>query len=85
MPQTTLQFKHGLSTLASYVISYVIVNHTRNYRLKGLNFWVHTSTSGSMFKLISSMPFKRDLTLQNTPLSKQPFKTQPQIEIEDVT
>jgi hypothetical protein len=31
------------------------------------------------------MPFKRDLALQNIPLSKQPFKTQPQIEIEDVT
>ena len=33
----------------------------------------------------SSMPFKRDLALQNEPLSKQPFKTQPQIEKEDVT
>ena len=31
------------------------------------------------------MPFKRDLALQNIPLSKQPFKTQPQIENEDVT
>ena len=30
------------------------------------------------------MPFKRDLGLQNTPLSKQPFKTQPQIENEDI-
>ena len=29
------------------------------------------------------MPFKRDLALQNTPLSKQPFKTQPQIKNED--
>jgi hypothetical protein len=31
------------------------------------------------------MPFKCDLALQNIPLSKQPFKTQPQIENEDVT
>ena len=31
------------------------------------------------------MPFKRDLALQNRPLSKHPFKTQPQIENEDVT
>ena len=31
------------------------------------------------------MPFQRDLALQNIPLSKQPFKTQPQIENEDVT
>ena len=31
------------------------------------------------------MPFKRDLALQNIPLSTQPFKTQPQIENEDVT
>ena len=31
------------------------------------------------------MPFKRDLALQNIPLSKQPFKTQPQIENEDIT
>jgi hypothetical protein len=31
------------------------------------------------------MPFKRDLALQNIPLSKQPFKTQPQIENQDVT
>jgi hypothetical protein len=30
------------------------------------------------------MPFKRDLALQNIPLSKQPSKMQPQIEIEDV-
>ena len=30
------------------------------------------------------MPFKRDVALQNKPLSKQPFKTQPQIENEDV-
>ena len=33
----------------------------------------------------SSTPFKRDLALQNIPLSQQPFKTQPQIENEDVT
>jgi hypothetical protein len=31
------------------------------------------------------MPCKRDLALQNTPLSKQAFITQPQIENEDVT
>ena len=31
------------------------------------------------------MPFGRDLALQNIPLSKQPFKLQPEIEIEDVT
>ena len=30
------------------------------------------------------MPFKRNLALQNTPLSKQPSKTQPHIENEDV-
>ena len=30
------------------------------------------------------MPFKCDLVIQNVPLSKQPFKTQPQIENEDV-
>ena len=33
----------------------------------------------------SSMPFTRDLALQNIPLSKQLFKMQPQIENEDVT
>ena len=31
------------------------------------------------------MPFKRNLALQNIPLSKQPFKMQPQIQIEDIT
>jgi len=31
------------------------------------------------------MPFKHDLALWNIPLSKYPFKTQPQIENEDVT
>ena len=36
-------------------------------------------------RLKSSMPFKRNLALQNIPLPKQPFKTQPQIENEDVT
>jgi hypothetical protein len=29
------------------------------------------------------MPFKRDLAFQNIPLSKKPFKMQPQIENED--
>jgi hypothetical protein len=36
-------------------------------------------------RMKSSMPLIRDLVFQNTPLSKQPFKTQPQIENEDVT
>ena len=36
-------------------------------------------------RLKSSMPFKRDLVLQNIQLSKQPFKTQPQIENENLT
>ena len=36
-------------------------------------------------RLKSSMPFKRDLCLQNIPLSKQAFKVQPQIETWDVT
>ena len=31
------------------------------------------------------MPFKRNFALRNIPLSKQPFKMQPQIEDEDVT
>ena len=31
------------------------------------------------------MPFKRNSALQNIPLSKQPFKTQPQIDNEDIT
>jgi hypothetical protein len=31
------------------------------------------------------MPFKQDLALRNIPLSKQPFKTQPQIENKDIT
>ena len=31
------------------------------------------------------MPFKRDLALQSIRLLKQPFKTQPQIENEDIT
>ena len=31
------------------------------------------------------MPFNCDLALQNIPLPKQPFKTQPQIENEGVT
>ena len=37
-------------------------------------------------RLKSSMPFKRDSALQNIPVPKQPFRTQPQIENEeDVT
>jgi hypothetical protein len=31
------------------------------------------------------MPIKRDLALENIPLSKQPFETQPQIKNEDAT
>ena len=48
----------------------------------------HTRLYGillSVTRLKSSMPFKHDLTLQNIPLSKQPFKTQPRIGNEDVT
>ena len=41
--------------------------------------WVQCS------KLKFSMPFKHDLALPNIPLSKQPLKTQPQIENGDVT
>ena len=37
------------------------------------------SHKGQCLRLKSSMPFKRDLALQNIPLSKQPFTTQPQI------
>ena len=40
---------------------------------------------GQCSRLKSSMPFKHDLALQNIPLSKQPYKTQPQIENEDIT
>ena len=36
-------------------------------------------------RLKASMPLKCDLALQNIPLSKQPFKMQPQIENEVVT
>ena len=36
-------------------------------------------------RLKSSLPFKRNLSLQSIPLSKRPFKTQPRIENEDVT
>ena len=36
-------------------------------------------------RLKSSMHFKRDLSLENIPFPKQPFKTQPQIENEDIT
>ena len=40
---------------------------------------------GRCSRLESPMPVKRDLALLNIPLSKQPFKTQPQIENEDIT
>jgi hypothetical protein len=36
-------------------------------------------------RLKSSMAFQHDLALQNIPLSKQLFKTQPQIENADIT
>jgi hypothetical protein len=36
-------------------------------------------------RMQSSMPFKRDLALQNVPLSKQTFEMQPDIENEGVT
>ena len=36
-------------------------------------------------RLKSSMPFKHNLAIQNIPLSKQPFNTQPQIKNEDIT
>jgi hypothetical protein len=36
-------------------------------------------------RMKSSMSFKCDLALQNIPLSKQPFRMQPQTENEDVT
>jgi hypothetical protein len=35
-------------------------------------------------RLKCPMPFKHDLALQNIPLLKKPFKTQPQIGNEDV-
>ena len=35
-------------------------------------------------RLKSSMPFKRNSSLQNIPLLKQPFKIDPQIENEDI-
>ena len=44
-----------------------------------------TAGWGQCSRLKSSMPFKRDLGLQRIPLSKQPFKTQPQIENADIT
>ena len=36
-------------------------------------------------RLKSSMPFKRELALQNIPVSKPPFKRQPRTENEDIT
>jgi hypothetical protein len=36
-------------------------------------------------RLKFSMSFKRDVALQNIPLSKEPFKMQPQLENEDVS
>ena len=47
---------------------------------------MHSDVSLAQYsRLKSSMPFKHDLALQNTPLSKQSFNTQPQIENEDIT
>ena len=50
------------------------------------NFGIYALNIYSVWcsRLKPSMPFKRDLALQNIPLSKQPFITQPQIENEDV-
>ena len=45
---------------------------------------ITTTNATERSRLKSSMPFKC-LALQNILLSKQPFKTQPQIENEDVT
>ena len=36
-------------------------------------------------RLKSSMPFNSNSALQNVPLSKQPFKTQPQFENDGIT
>ena len=49
------------------------------------NLYEYGNYSTQFSRLKSSMPFKRDLALQNVPLSKQPFKTRPQIEDEDIT
>ena len=38
-----------------------------------------TRAKGQCSRSKTSMPFKHDLALQSIPLSKQPFKTQPQI------
>ena len=48
---------------------------------------INLCRASNAFSLVfkSSMPFKCDLALQSIPLSKQPFKLQPQIENEDVT
>jgi hypothetical protein len=52
---------------------------------KFIEAWEHKQWQGwniencvQCSRLKSSMPFKRDLALQNIPLSKQPFKMQPQ-------
>ena len=45
----------------------------------------HPKVTTHCSRLKSSMPFKRNLDLQNIPLSKQPSKTQLQIENEDTT
>jgi hypothetical protein len=39
----------------------------------------------SMFKIEVFNALQSDLAFQNIPLSQQPFKTQPQVENEDVT
>ena len=50
-----------------------------------LTLFAITCGGGQCSRLKSPMPFKCTLALQNIPLSKQPFQTQPQIENEDVT
>ena len=45
----------------------------------------HYTGREQCLRLKSSMPFIGDLALQFTPLSKEPFKMQPQVEKEDIT
>ena len=48
-------------------------------------FGLNLMSTDQWSRLKSSMLFKHDLALQNKPLSKQPFTTQPQTRNEDVT
>ena len=65
-----------------------VFNGTRPNKVQ--NTWVIVDMAIAMgwwpnSSLKSSMPFKCDLALQNTPLSKQPFKTQPKFENDGIT